>query len=61
MKVKWTRSWEYNDYKFLKEKEAISKLEWNIYNSISGQEHLHRIMDYFSEYLNKKMENKQTY
>jgi len=46
--------WEYNDYKFLKEKEAISKLEWNIYNSISGQEHLHRIMDYFSEYLNKK-------
>jgi len=40
-------------YNFEKEKKVISKLEENIYNKVIGQRQLHKLMDYFSVYLNK--------
>lgn len=42
------------DTEFRKQKKYISMLEKSIYNSVNGQYKLHKIMDYFSEYLNKK-------
>lgn len=39
---------------FKKEKISISKLEENIYNKMKWQKELHKIMDYFSKYLNSK-------
>jgi len=39
---------------FEKEKISISKLEKNIYNKMKWQKELHKIMDYFSQYLNSK-------
>ena len=42
------------EYTFEKEKKSISKLEEKIYNKIKGQRELHKIMDYFSKYLNYK-------
>lgn len=41
-------------YNFHNEKKYISLLEENIYNRTMGQRELHKMMDYFSEYLNKK-------
>ena len=41
-------------YNFWKEKEQISIFEENIYTSVSGQRELHKLMDYFSHYLNNK-------
>jgi hypothetical protein len=41
-------------YSFEKEKRSIGKLEENIYNRIKWQRELHKIMDYFSKYLNSK-------
>jgi len=43
---------EKNDFK--KQKEIIRKLEEDIYNRVSGQKELQKIMDYFSVYLNNK-------
>jgi len=40
--------------KFKKEKISIGKLEENIYNKVKWQKELHKIMDYFSKYLNSK-------
>jgi hypothetical protein len=38
----------------VKEKKALQSLEEKIYNKMTGQKQLHKLMDYFSEYLNKK-------
>lgn len=48
---------EINNIDFKKEKNAISLLEKNIYNEINWQKQLIKIMDYFSEYLNKRDKN----
>ncbi len=42
------------NYNFKKEKGFISKLEENIYNKVKWQRQLQKVMNYFSEYLNKK-------
>lgn len=44
---------KFKNYSFDREKEAISKLEENIYNKVVWQKQLHKVMDYFSIYLNK--------
>jgi len=46
------------NYLFNKEKKYISNLEKNIYNKVGWQKQLKKIMDYFSEYLNKENGNK---
>jgi len=53
--------WNINDirlckvinYNFKKEDKVIGKLEESLYNKVSWQRELHKIMDYFSVYLNK--------
>jgi sulfatase maturation enzyme AslB (radical SAM superfamily) len=40
---------------FKKEIWLINGLEENIYTKVKGQKELHKIMDYFSEYLNKAL------
>jgi hypothetical protein len=42
------------DESFGKQKKAISKLEESIYNKVKWQKQLHKLMDYFSKYLNIK-------
>jgi hypothetical protein len=42
------------NYDFVNEKKAIQSLQEKIYKKVIGQRQLHKIMDYFSEYLNKK-------
>lgn len=41
-------------YDFVNEKKALQSLQEKIYQKVVWQRQLHKIMDYFSEYLNKK-------
>ena len=42
------------NHDFKKEENAIKKLEDSIYKKVSWQKELHKVMDYFSVYLNEK-------
>lgn len=46
--------WNLQDASFQQQKKYISSLEKSIYNAVNGQYKLHKIMDYFSQYLNNK-------
>jgi hypothetical protein len=39
---------------FKNEMQSINELEESIYSKVKGQKELHKIMDYFSEYLNRQ-------
>jgi len=45
---------EYVGSTFDKQKKSITLLEEKIYSRVSGQRELHKLMDYFSHYLNKR-------
>lgn len=45
---------EYLGSTFDKQKKSITLLEEKLYSLVSGQRELHKLMDYFSHYLNKR-------
>lgn len=47
-----------SEWQWKKYEKIISDFEKNIYNKVKWQKELHKIMDYFSIYLTKKMEEK---